>query len=838
MMKAKEIFQDLYWVGSLNPELRTFHYFMPTESGTSYNAYVLKGSNKIAMFETVKEEYFNEFIEKLQDTVSIKEIDYIIVDRIEPDCAGPIEKLLDRNPELKLVGSVTTLNYIQEICNRQLNTISVKDSDTLSLGNKTLRFFSIPNQDYSRSQKRRWNNKITTLTIPNFQWLDTICVYIEEDHALITSDSFSSHYSCQDVTSDKIQNQEEFQKALKNYYRYTMEPYKAFIRRAIEKIQGLKIDTICPGHGPVITKEANKVIANYKEWSMETKENLKKIVTIPYVSVYGHTRIIAEKIAEGIHTSGDIDVKMIDLKDLDKEKMNEILDVIKFADGILLGLPTIRGEAPKVIWDLVTSMYSSVHGKKLASAFGSYGWSGEGVPHMISRLYDLNMKVYKNGFRVRLKPNEIQLKEAFDFGYGFGLSVLKGKILNDKEISYHSVEILECFDTEERIIIIGNGAAGTTACEEVRKRNRKCSIELISKESFVGYNRMMLSEGILSEISNEKILLHPEEWYKENHISFTLNIEVKEINPGSRTIFLSDGSEKNYDKLILATGSEAFIPPIDGIDKEGVFTVHSLAEVNDMRNYMKSGVNNVTIIGGGIMGLEIAWELRNSELNITILEKSPIIMDNQLDEKAAEFLLRAVENAGIHVVTGVEIEEIFGRSNVAGIKLSNGEILDTQLIILSAGVKKNVELADHMGIQVGHSIVVNERMETCIKDIYACGDCAEYKGINYTLWSQAVEMATVAAINVVGGNAIYNHSEPSISFTGMNTSLFSIGDNGKNPNKKYITKEHCDEEHQTYEKLYFANGRFCGGILLGDVNKAGELVDAFYERKLISQMYL
>lgn len=837
-MKAKEIFQDMYWVGSLNPELKTFHYLMPTESGTSYNAYLLKGSNKVAMFETVKEEYFNEFIEKVQDIVSIKEVDYLVLDRVDPDCIGSIEKLLDRNPQLKLVGSVTTLNYIQEICNRQLNIIPVKDGDILNLGNKTLNFFNIPNQDYSRSQKRRWNNKITTLTIPNFQWLDTICVYIEEDHALITSDSFSAHYSCQDVTSDKIQNKEEFQNALKRYYQDTIEPYKAFMKSAIEKIHGLKIDVICPGHGPVITKEANKVIANNKEWSMDTKENSKKIVIIPYVSVYGYTRIIAEKIVEGIHTSGDIDVKMIDLKDLDLEKMDGILDAIKFADGILLGLPTIRGEAPKVIWDLVTSMYSSAHGKKIASAFGSYGWSGEGVPHMISRLYDLNMKVYKNGFRVRLKPNKAQLKEAFDFGYGFGLSVLKGEILNDKEIPPHSGECLECFDIEERIIIIGNGAAGTTACEEIRKRNKKCSIELISKEAFAGYNRMMLSEGILSEISDEKILLHPEEWYEKNNISFTLNIEVKEINPGSRTIFLSDGSKKNYDKLILATGAEAFIPPIDGIDKEGVFTVHSLAEVNVMRNYMKSGVNNVVIIGGGIMGLETAWELRNSELNITILEKSPIIMDNQLDEKAAEFLLKSIENAGPHVITGAEIEEIIGGSHVTGIKLSDGRILETELIILSAGVEQNVKLAEDIGIQVGHSIVVNERMETCIKDIYACGDCAEYKGINYTLWSQAVEMATVAAINAAGGNATYSHSEPSVSFTGMNTSLFSIGDNGKNPNKKYITKEHCDEEHQTYEKLYFANGRFCGGILLGDVNKAGELIDAFYERKLISQMYL
>ena len=157
----------------------------------------------------------------------------------------------------------------------------------------------------------------------------------------------------------------------------------------------------------------------YREWSTVVNPNEKKTVIIPYVSAYGYTKMLAEKIAEGVKDSGDIDVRSYDMVEADAEKVNEEL---LFADGILLGTPTIVGEALKPIWDLTLAMFPATHGGKYAGAFGSYGWSGEGVPNITQRLKQLKMKV-SEGFRVRFKPSEADLVSAYEYGYQFGCIV-------------------------------------------------------------------------------------------------------------------------------------------------------------------------------------------------------------------------------------------------------------------------------------------------------------------------------------------------------------------------------------------------------------------------------
>ena len=848
-MKTKQLTNDLFWVGNQDPELRIFDILMYTEFGTSYNSYVLKGSEKSVVFETSKVKFADQYIEKLTEIIPLNEIDYIIVSHTEPDHSGTIEKLLELNPKLKLVGTSAAMNFMKEICNKDFTSVIVKDGDKLSLGNKTLKF----------------------IAAPNLHWPDTMFTYVEEDGILVTCDAFGAHYSLEGVTNDAIPNRDDYESALKYYYEGIVAPFKSFVLDALKKVEGLKINMILTGHGPALTDNPMAVVEQYREWSTEKNPNTKKTIIVPYVSAYGYTETLAKKIAEGIQAYADIDVRLYDMVYADKEK---VLDELYWADGILFGTPTIVGEALKPIWDLTTSIFAKTHGKKIASAFGSYGWSGEGVPNIMERLKQLGMKLYGEGLRIRFKPSEAQLQEAFEFGYGFGASVDAGKIMeNVKPAALQTVKKWKCLvcgyihegdeppascpvcgvgpdqfteitvaetgfvsDKAESYIIIGNGAAGTTACEEIRKRNKACSIEIISTENVIGYNRPMLTKGILSEVDPINFFIKPFDWYKENNIKLTLGVTVSEIRKDSKELVLDNGETRKFDKLILATGAEAFIPPIKGTEQEGVFAIRSLEGVNRLQEFLKQ-VRKAVVIGGGILGLEAAWELKKAGKDVTVIELSPSLMNKQLDDRGSELLRSATEKAGIRVITNTGIEEITGDGKATGVKLVDGTAVNGELIICSTGVRQNIGLAAAIGIETGRSIKVNEKMETSVKDIYACGDCAEFSGLNFAIWGQAVEMGKAAGANAAGDEYKYEAFIPSNAFTGMGTSLFAVGDNGKDPAKVYKTFEVYDAAKSTFEKLYFVNNRFCGGILIGDVSKSARLLEGYKNQEPITKFF-
>ncbi len=393
-----EIKKDFHWVGMLDPDLRVFDIIMMTEFGTTYNAYLLQGSDKTVLFESVKGKYWNEFKAKVEALTPIDKIDYLVVSHTEPDHAGSIEMLLEINPTMEIVGSNVAINFLKEIVNKPFPSMAVKDGDTLSLGDKTLSFISAP----------------------HLHWPDTIYTYINEIKTLVTCDSFGSHYSLDEITNDKIVNQADYEKALKYYYDMIIGPFKSNALEAIKKIENLEIETICPGHGPVLVKEPEKIIDIYRKWSTEINPNTKKTVVVPYVTAYGYTEQIAKKIKEGIQSVGDIDVRLYDMVTADS---SEVMNDLYWADGILLGTPTIVGDALKPIWDITTSIFSKTHGGKLASAFGSFGWSGEGVPNIMDRLKQLKMRTFEEGLKIKFKPSDDQLIEALNFGKRFGESL-------------------------------------------------------------------------------------------------------------------------------------------------------------------------------------------------------------------------------------------------------------------------------------------------------------------------------------------------------------------------------------------------------------------------------
>ncbi len=844
MNKTLEIKKNIYWTGILDPNLRVFDIVMETKFGTSYNSYIVKGSEKVALFETAKEKFMGDYLAKLKSIIDVQDIDYIVVDHTEPDHAGSARYLIEENPSIKIVGSATAINFMKEILNIDFNSIIVKDGDEISLGDRTMKF----------------------IAAPNLHWPDSMYTYIPEDKLLISCDSFGAHYSIDSILFSTVVNHEDYRSALRYYYENIMGPFKSYVRSAIEKIRGLDIDMVAPGHGPVLDKDPWSIIDIYDKWSTEVNPNVRKTVVIPYVSAYGYTEKLAEKVEEGIRAAGDIEVRKYDLVLND---MSVVINDMYWADGILLGTPTILGDALKPIWDLSTSIFPGTHGGKIASAFGSYGWSGEGVPNILTRLQQLRMKIYGEGYKSRFNPSEADLEGAYEFGFGFGKSVLAGKVVDVDEQAAVAVErewkCLICgeilkgteapsacpvcgvgpeqfvvvesqavaftSDDKMNIVIIGGGIAALRSAEAVRNRNEACDIEIISNEDVICYNRPMLTKGLLSEFENLNFYTKQQSWYDEKNIKVTLNTEVTKIDREAKTVTLSDGTTRNYDKLVYATGAECNVPPIPGHDKVGVEVIRKLSDANKIREEMKD-IEDIVVIGGGILGLEAAWELMRAKKNVTVIEVSQSIMGRQLDPKSSALLKAAAESKGATISTGVGIETITGEGKVDGVKLVDGTVFKADRVIISAGVRPNTALAQEAGLEVDRFVVVNENMQTSDENIYACGDVASFNGVSIGIWPQAEAMAKVAGANVAGEEVVYTPITPSSAFNGFGTSVFSIGDVGhfvEGGNYKDI--EIVEEAKGYYKKLFFLNGKFCGGILMGNVSKVSALMKA-YDKKV------
>ena len=841
--KALKLRENFYWAGILDDTLRVFDIIMYTEFGTTYNSYIYKAGDKVILFETVKAKFFDDYLKELKEITDVTKIDYLVVNHTEPDHAGSVEKLLELNPQLKIIATPTAVSFLQNIVNRDFCSIAVRDEQEMQIGNITLRF----------------------LHVPNLHWPDTMYTYIEEEQALVTCDSFGSHYASEDILVSKVKNEDDYWKATKYYFDCIIGPFKPFMLKALERVRQLDVSIICTGHGPVLDAGIDKMYNTYEEWCTVVNPNQKKTVVMPYVSAYGYTGQLAEQIAKGIEDSGDIEVRRYDMVTADQAK---VLDELGFADGILFGTPTIVGEALKPIWDLTTSIFAGTHGGKLASAFGSYGWSGEGVPHIIERLKQLRMRVPDEGFKVRFKPGEVDMLNAYDYGYNFGCILQDKENPKKKSAKTTLVKCLVCGeifdsslevcpvcgvgkenfvpveaedtgyrrDTQNLYAIIGGGAAGLNAAKAIRERDKTGSIYMLSNEAYPAYNRPMLTKSLVAGLDAEQIAVQEASWYEENNICLLLGKNVVSIDTEKKEIHTDDGAKFKYTKLIYALGSECFIPPIQGADQPEVIAIRRLSDTQKVTELLPQ-TKEAVVIGGGVLGLEAAWELKKARCKVTVLELAPRLMGRQLDEGAGEMIKAVSEAQGITIHTGVQIEAIEGDGHVTGVRLGDGRVFPAQLVIVSCGVRANVTVAKAAGIETDRAVVVNSRMETSAADVYACGDCAQYQGINYAIWPQAVEEGKTAGANAAGETLEYTGVPAALTFHGMNTALFAIGDNGSNPDLVYRTVEFKDMARKQYEKYYFRNNRLCGAILIGDVSRMGEMTEAVEKRASFGELF-
>ena len=842
-MKPFKLAENLYWNGILDPGLRVFDIVMMTEFGTTYNSYTLRGSEKTALFETCKQKFWDEYESGLNELGGIGSVDYLVMNHTEPDHAGTVEKLIEANPRLIIVGTSAAIGFLKEIVNRDFNSMTVKDGDTLSLGGKTLRFF----------------------VLPNLHWPDTMYTYVEEDGIFFTCDSFGSHYSHPGIVRSTVTDEEGYLRAAKYYFDNIIGPFaNPFMSNALKKLQGMKINMICPGHGPVLDSHIDEIMELYRGWCALAPKGKSKLVVMPYVSSYGYTAQLAERIAAGVSDAGDITVRAHDMV---TENADEVAAELGAADGILFGTPTIIGEALAPIWNLTLRMFPPVHKGKLASAFGSYGWSGEGVPHILERLKQLRMKVPDEGFRVRFKPSEKELLDAYDFGYNFGCTLLKkpnervmgkgqgvrklvkclvcGAIFDssmdvcpvcsvgrDKFVDAEDTSTTFRKDTEERFIILGGGAAAHYAADAIRARNKTAHIVMITAENELPCNRPMLTKVLLQDMGGDRLAIESRAWYEERNITIVFGTTVKSFIPAEKRI-VTDKGEFMYDKLIYALGARCFVAPITGSDLNHVVSIRSIEDCRRVQAIVAGGAKSAVVIGGGVMGLESGWELKKGGLDVTVLETAPGLLPRQLDDNASALLKELCEKAGVKIVTGAQIVEI----TESEVKLADGSVFPAKLVIMSTGMRGNVAIAEAAGLAMGRLVEVGEDMSTSAEDVWACGDCVEFEGAPQAFWAQAVETGRVAGANAAGEEIAYRAIGSSLVINAMNTSIFALGTNGKEPGRKYRTVEMRDEQRGSYEKYYFFNNRLAGVILIGDTSRMPELTKAVEEGASYSSIF-
>jgi NADPH-dependent 2,4-dienoyl-CoA reductase/sulfur reductase-like enzyme/ferredoxin len=364
------------------------------------------------------------------------------------------------------------------------------------------------------------------------------------------------------------------------------------------------------------------------------------------------------------------------------------------------------------------------------------------------------------------------------------------------------------------VVVVGNGTAGVTAADHIRRNHPYCEIDLVGREKHDFYNRMAISRLIYGRSAMQGLYLLPDHWYEKHRISRWINTRAIRIDRGARQVMLGVGQALTYDRLILACGSSSFVPPIEGMGLSGCFVLREADDAMHIRAFAQEhGCSSAMVAGGGILGLEAAYALVKLGLAVSVLERGPRLMARQLDDTGAALLQAYLERLGIRVLLKAQTAGVEGVARVQSIILADGYRLPCDLFLVCAGVHSNNDLAREAGLEVDRGVVVDDHLRTSDPDIFAAGDIAEFQGIIQGLWPTAVDQAKVAAINAVGGDVTYAPSAPVTMLKVVGVDLTSIGRIETGPGDEVIAL--ADEDLNRYRKLVISDGKIAGAILLG-----------------------
>jgi nitrite reductase (NADH) large subunit len=380
-------------------------------------------------------------------------------------------------------------------------------------------------------------------------------------------------------------------------------------------------------------------------------------------------------------------------------------------------------------------------------------------------------------------------------------------------------------------LIIGNGVAGTTAAENIRKQDKDGNITIVTDEDLPFYWRIQLNEYISGDMTEEQLLAKEKDWYRDQNISLKLKTRIVGADAQKKVVVSKDKEELAYDRLLIATGSHSFIPPIKGSEREGVFALRDVQDARDISAYAKN-IEDVILIGGGLLGLEAGNALRKLGKKIMVVEFFPRLLPRQLDVDGAARLQKIMEGMGFSFRLGAKTQEITGEDKASGALLEGGETLSGQMVVISAGVRPNLELAEPLGLKTDKGIVVDERLQTNQPDIHAAGDVAEFGGMPYGIWPAAMEQGKIAGLNMAGGKATYPGTTMAAKLKVVGIDLASAGNiDAENELESKVT---TDEEQ--YKKIVLEDNKIIGCIMLGDTKGFNEITRMMSEKRDVSQI--
>ena len=413
--QAVALSERVHWIGALDPDLRTFDIILKTANGTSYNAYIIRGSDGVAIIDTVKEGFADDFFARLESVASYAEIKVIVLNHLEPDHTGALPELMRRAPQAQLFISQKAQSMLKGLLKQnELSYTPVVTGDSVSLGDRCLQF----------------------LHTPYLHWPDTQCTYAPEEAMLFSGDVFGCHFCDNRLWNDQVG---DFRFSFEYYYAHIMRPFKEYVLRALDLIEPLPLKLIAPTHGPILRDRPTRYIQRYRQLSSPALHSEisthQKTLLIFYISSYGNTRRMAEAIYKGAMQVEDVRVS---LYDLEGGEVAPFVDLIEEADGLILGTPTINGDAVKPIWDLLSSLTVVSLKSKLGGVFGSYGWTGEGVRLVEDRLRGLKLRVPIPGLRVKLIPTDDEIIECQAFGLELAqelMGIREARVINFADLA-------------------------------------------------------------------------------------------------------------------------------------------------------------------------------------------------------------------------------------------------------------------------------------------------------------------------------------------------------------------------------------------------------------------
>jgi nitrite reductase (NADH) large subunit len=388
---------------------------------------------------------------------------------------------------------------------------------------------------------------------------------------------------------------------------------------------------------------------------------------------------------------------------------------------------------------------------------------------------------------------------------------------------------------KQKLVLVGNGMAGVNTIEHLLKlAPGKYEITIFGSEPHPNYNRILLSYVLAGDSSVDDIVIHPFDWYKTNGLTLYTGHTITDIDTEAQTVTSNQGVTVSYDKLILATGSNPFMLPLPGADKEGVMayrTIHDCEVMIDAAKKYKKAV----VIGGGLLGLEAARGFLNLGMKVDVVHIVDTIMERQLDRTASLMLREALESQGMNFLLEKQSAEIIGDNRVKGLKFKDGSVAEADLIVMAVGIRPNVELAKKMGLEVNPGIVVNDYLQTSAPNVYAVGECAMHSGIAYGLVAPLYEQGAVLAKHLADVET--GPYEGSVVYTKLKVSgvdVFSGGQFMDAEGTKAIRVQ--DEFSGIYKKVVIKDNKIIGAVLFGDTADGTRLMQMIREGADISGM--